>query len=98
MHHAFADYWLAWRVIFESDEKIIAVKSEGKFRTDASRRRRDEGERGRYPPFYEAVTADPNAAYVFLAGTARESASRRRLLAAGYRRLRTGDFVVYLRS
>ena len=97
VRHAFADYWLGWRVIFESDEKIIAVKGEGKFRTDASRRRRDEGERGRHPPFYEAVTADPDAAYVFLARTARESASRQRLLAAGYRRLRTGDFVVYLR-
>jgi dolichyl-phosphate-mannose-protein mannosyltransferase len=98
VHHAFADYWLAWRINFESDEEIIAVKGEGRFRTDAARRRRDAGERGRYPPFYESVTADPDAAYVFLAGTNREARSRQRLLDAGYRRLGTGEFVVYLRS
>ena len=49
------------------------------------------------PPFYRAVLADPDAAYVFLAGTEREPRLRSRLLAAGYRRLRTGDFIVYVR-
>ena len=41
---------------------------------------------------------DPDAAYVFLAGGLQEARLRPLLLDAGYRRLRTGDFVVYLRA
>jgi hypothetical protein len=44
------------------------------------------------------VAADPDAAYIFLAGGTREPGLRARLQAAGYRRLRTGDFVVYVRE
>jgi hypothetical protein len=42
--------------------------------------------------------ADPNAAYVFLARSSRESRLRPRLLAAGYRPLRTAEFVVYVKG
>ena len=87
----FADYWIAWRIVFESDERIISAKGEGRLRRGAE-------EQGRYPPFYREVLADPRAAYVFLAGSDREPRLRPRLLAAGYRPLRTGDFIVYLRS
>ena len=99
VRHAFADYWLAWRIVFESDEEIIAVKGQrgSSTGTDASRLV-DPGERGRHPPFYREVLADPRAAYVFLAGSDREPQLRPRLRAAGYRPLRTGDFIVYLRS
>jgi len=98
VRHAYADYWIAWRVVFESREKIIAVPGRGRVLGAASGSgRRDPGEAGRYPPYYRAVTASPTAAYVFMAGSPREDESRRRLLAAGYRRLRTADFVVYVR-
>jgi hypothetical protein len=91
VRHVFADYWIAWRVVFESREEIIAVKGEGRLR-------RSPEEHGRHPAFYESVLADPNAAYVFLAGSPREPRLRPRLLAAGYRPLRTAEFVVYLRA
>ena len=91
VRHVLADYWIAWRIVFESDEEIIAAKGEGRLRRGAE-------EQGRHPAFYRAAVADPNAAYVFLAGSEREPRLRARLLGAGYRPLRTGDFVVYLRS
>jgi len=98
VRHAFADYWVGWRIVFDTDEKIIAVKGQGPLPLEPHRRNpRDPGERGRWPPFYSAVVADPDAAYVFVAGSAREARSRARLLAAGYHRLRTGDFIVYVR-
>jgi hypothetical protein len=98
VRHVFADYWIAWRIVFQTGEQIIAVKSQGPLpRAGVRREPRDPGERGRYPPFYRSVSADPDAAYVFLTGTERERRLRPQLLAAGYRRLRTGDFVVYVR-
>ena len=97
VRHVFADYWIAWRIVFQTGEQIIAVKSQDPLPTGGHREPRDPGERGRYPPFYRSVSADPDAAYVFLTGTERERRLRPQLLAAGYRRLRTGDFVVYVR-
>jgi 4-amino-4-deoxy-L-arabinose transferase-like glycosyltransferase len=91
VRHAFADYPIAWRVVFESGEGIIAVKGDGGLR-------RGPEEPGRYPAFYQSVVADPNAAYVFLARSSRESRLRPRLLAAGYRPLRTAEFVVYVKG
>ena len=96
VRHAFADYWIAWRLVFESDERIIAVPGEGP-RVRDPRRPYDPGEQGRYPPFYEESIADPRAAYVFAVGSSREPHLRPRLLAAGYRPLRAGEFVVYVR-
>ena len=93
VRHAFADLWIGWRVVYESDERIIAVvPPEGRFVERAGR-----AERGRYAPFFREVAADPAAAYIFLAGGAREQRLRPRLLAAGYRPLRTHEFVVYVR-
>jgi hypothetical protein len=98
VRHAYADYWIAWRIVFESDEKIIAVPGGGRvLRAAPDRGSRDPGEAGRYPPFYRSVTASPNPAFVFLAGSSREAESRRRLLGRGYRRLRAAEFIVYVR-
>jgi Dolichyl-phosphate-mannose-protein mannosyltransferase len=50
--HVFANYWLAYRISFESDERVIAT-STGHVR---------------YEPHDRAVRSDPNAAHVFFAG------------------------------
>ena len=52
VEHVFANYWLAYRISFESDERVIAT-STGHVR---------------YQPHDRAVRADPNAAYVSFAG------------------------------
>ena len=98
VRHVFAGYWIAWRIVFESGERIIAVPGRGRVLSSAAEReRRDPGEAGRYPAFFRSVTTSPAPAYVFMAGSARERSSRRRLAAAGYRRLPTAGFIVYVR-
>jgi Dolichyl-phosphate-mannose-protein mannosyltransferase len=52
VEHVFANYWLAYRISFESDERVIAT-STGHVR---------------YEPHDRAVRSDPLAAYVFFAG------------------------------
>ncbi len=99
VRHAYADYWIAWRIVFETDERIIVVPGAGEPLEPARRSGApDAGEQGRYPPFHQRVAASPNPAYVFLAQGNREAQARSRLLAAGYRRLQVAEFVVYLRG
>jgi 4-amino-4-deoxy-L-arabinose transferase-like glycosyltransferase len=53
IRHAFANYWIAYRLTFESGERIIATPFVA----------------SRYPPYDEAVGRSPQAAYVFLTGS-----------------------------
>ena len=77
-----ADYWLAYRISFESDERIIAT-STGLVR---------------YPPHDRLVRSAPSPAYAFVLGSAEERARGQALLARGYRRLVAADFAVYVHS
>lgn len=92
VRNAWADYWLAWRVVFETDERLIAVPKDHSDPADDR-----PPELGRHPPFYSRVDADPRAAHVYLRGSEREAAERRRLTSAGYRLVREGPFLIYLR-
>jgi 4-amino-4-deoxy-L-arabinose transferase-like glycosyltransferase len=81
-HHvtrAWANYWVAYRITFQTDERIIAAPTDG----------------ARYPRYNALISASERPAHVFVAGTSEEPAQRPRLLHAGYKRLRAGDFVVY---
>jgi hypothetical protein len=75
-----ANYWIAYRLTFESDERVIASPS-GFWR---------------YRPYRDAVRADPRPGRVFAVGSRVEPLERARLISQGYRRLRAGDFIVYL--
>lgn len=77
---AWADYWVAFRIIFLTNERIIAAPTE----------------EPRYPLYNAIVSASQQPAHIFVAGTSEEPAQRPELLKAGYERLRTGDFVVYV--
>ena len=82
-HHvtrAWANYWVAYRITFQTDERIIAAPTDGP----------------RYPRYNALISASERPAHVFVAGTSEEPAQRPRLLHAGYKRLRAGDFVVYV--
>jgi hypothetical protein len=80
IRHVLANYWIAYRITFESDERIIASPS-GFWR---------------YRPYHDAVAADARAGRVFLQGSAVERRERPALVRRGYERLRVDGFVVYV--
>jgi hypothetical protein len=75
-----ANYWIAYRIAFESEERIIA-SPDGFWR---------------YHPYHRAVSAQPRPGRVFLTGSASERRERPQLLSSGYRRLPVDGFVVYV--
>lgn len=87
VRHAYASYWIAWRIVFETEEERIAVPEAPPSRPD---------EQGRYPRFYARVAASQDVAHVFLRGSNRERSQRRALLGAGFRRVEAGEYVVFV--
>jgi len=79
--HFDADYWIAYRVSFETNERIIGSPRSFK----------------RWPPYEAAVAADPNPPAVFVARSALDPVYHRGLLqlGIGFDRYRAGDFDVY---
>ena len=75
-----ANYWIAYRLTFESEERVIA--SPFGF--------------WRYRPYRDAVAAEPRPAHVFAVGSRVEPRERSRLSDRGYTRVRAGEFIVYL--
>ncbi len=97
VQHVLANYWIAWRITYESDERILAVESgTGKHSLRAGRVEPVSGDPGRYPPFYRSVIASRDAAYVFSERSSRDLPLRDLLRTAGYRRVTVGGFVVFL--
>lgn len=78
----FADYWLAYRITYESGERIIATS------TDFVR----------YEPHDRLVRSSPSPAYAFVRGASVEASRRRALMARGYRRVVDDGFVFYVRD
>jgi hypothetical protein len=56
VRHAFANYWIAYRVTFELRERVVVTPPTG----------------SRYPPFDKVVRRDPRPGYLFVAGTSWE--------------------------
>ena len=81
---AYADYWIAWLIVWETDEQTIAVPLG-----------QPGVEEGRYRPFYRRVASSPPAAHIFLRGSDQEPLQRQALLKAGYRPIHAAEFVVY---
>jgi hypothetical protein len=75
------NYWIAYRLTFEADERVIAT-STGFVR---------------YEPYDRLVRIDRSPARVYAAGTGVERRARPELLERGFRRIRAGEFVVYVR-
>ena len=80
-NRVFADYWIAYRLDFESDERIIAT-STGFVRNQ---------------DYDELVKAASNPAYVYVEGSAADRAARVRHERGGYRRLTRGGWTAYVR-
>jgi hypothetical protein len=78
--HAYADYWIAYRVTFETGEDIVIAPLNT----------------SRYPPYDASVAAADRPAYVFVAGAPSAAQLRADLRTAGtgYREARAGAFTV----
>jgi hypothetical protein len=95
---AFAGYWLAWRITFESREEIIAtsagqttyVRRGGAVLATAEDSTRSKA-------LSRRVRESARPAHVFVAGAPEERRSRGLLQRAGYRRSTVGGFVVFVR-
>jgi hypothetical protein len=79
----FADYWIAYRLVFESGEKIVATPLGGALRNDVYERR---------------VQSSNSPAYVFVKGSSFVPFFGPRLSELGveYRRVDAGGYVAYL--
>ena len=75
-----ANYWIAYRISFESSERVIAT-STGFVR---------------YQPHDRLVRRSAYPARVYVQGSTVEARARSELSSRGYRRLVTGGFVVYV--
>jgi 4-amino-4-deoxy-L-arabinose transferase-like glycosyltransferase len=82
VNRVFADYWLAYRITFETDERIIAT-STGFVR---------------YLPHDRLVRSSRNPAYAFVRGSTAEAGRRPELTSRGYRRVVADGFVVYVKG
>jgi hypothetical protein len=80
IHHVLADYWIAYRISFESQERVIATSTT----------------HVRYAPHDAEVRADPSAAYVFIAGAADHNAFLSTTFnERPFHEQVAGDFVIY---
>jgi hypothetical protein len=93
-HHLtriYSDYWVGWRLMFLSNERILSANISPNLHPFYNR----------YPPYAAAVQATPHPAYVLLAGTAGAAefdrlAAQAHLPHIGYTRLATfGNYLVY---
>lgn len=103
VRHVWATYWIAYRITFESGERIVAAEpGSNRFGVRAGRvvgigqeAARPAGN-GRYAPYQLEVARSRDAAYVVTAAGNLEPVVRPALRRAGYRLVRTGVFAVWL--
>ena len=99
LEHVFASYWPAYRIAFETDERLVAAEAHIPSIGIAHGRvvprvpRRDDESRHR--AYDTVVRADPNAGYDLLRDAPEDVAARPLLERAGYVRSVVDGFAVY---
>jgi hypothetical protein len=84
--HVYTDYWTCDRIAFQSKERIVCGVLDEHLQPGMNR----------YRPFYDAVRADAQAAYVFPLDSPQAAAFAARPDAAqGFRRMTFDRYVVY---
>jgi hypothetical protein len=93
----YADYWVAYRLDYETDERIIAAESPQEVYAPAGRRVVVlDNDHVRYPPYVDEVTHSPRPGHVILAGSPdSQNVDERMFRAAGYRRTTAGGFTIW---
>lgn len=98
----YAQYWIAYRIDFETDEHIVAAESKlVTLRFEHGRPFPASSPGIRWRPYIREVNASPRVGFVFVdwprdANRAKRLAVRRALQAHGYRWLRYANLVAYL--
>jgi 4-amino-4-deoxy-L-arabinose transferase-like glycosyltransferase len=97
--YAFASYWIAWRITFESDTKIVGAKSS--YAHPFARAGRvypgdPHDDLGIDPSYYLEVEKHRDVAHVFVRGGDVEPAVSGLLRRNGYTRIVTGGFDVWV--
>ncbi len=99
LHYAFASYWIAWRITFESSLRIVGGRASygvpfiHNGRVDPGEKPHD---RGFWPSYYARVAAHRQAAHVFVLGGDVEPKVRPFLRRAGYTRVVSGRFAIWI--
>jgi hypothetical protein len=95
--HVYADYWVAYRLDFETDEQIVAAESpQERYARVGNRVVVLDNDHVRYRPYVDQVAESPRPAHVVITGSPDSANMDERLLrAAGYRRTAAGDFTIW---
>jgi hypothetical protein len=93
---AYADYWIAYRLSFDTDEHVIATYDEWKRWRVRDHRVTPVPETVRYAPFQRTVEAAPDHAFVFFRKLYEPTPIRDALLRNAYRRVLVGPFEVWV--
>ncbi len=103
VQRVWATYWIAYRITFESGERIVAAEPGSSRFAIRGGRVVGVGEEaahpagnGRYAPYQLEVAGSRNAAYVLAAAGDLAPLVQPALRRAGYRLVRTGVFAVWL--
>lgn len=99
IHYAFASYWVAWRITWESQLRIVGAKSS--YARPFARDRRvypgdPPNDLGIDPRYYREAERHRDVAHVFVLGGDVEPAVAPLLRRTGYRRVIAGGFAVWL--
>jgi dolichyl-phosphate-mannose-protein mannosyltransferase len=97
--YAFASYWVAWRITYESELEVVGAKAG--YAHPFVRKHRvypgdPPGDLGIDPTYYLEAARQHDVAHVFVLGGNLEPRLRGLLRRTGYRRLIRGDFAVWL--
>jgi hypothetical protein len=99
VHYAFASYWVAWRITFESDVHIVGAKASYSHPFASGHRvwpGDPKNDRGIDSSYYALAERHRDVAHVFILGGDVEPHVRALLARTGYRRVVTGSFAVWL--
>jgi hypothetical protein len=98
-HHltrAYADYWIAYRLSFDTKEHVIATYAQWRRWRVRDHRVTPVPETVRYAPFQRTVEQAPDHAFVFFRRLYEPTPIRGALLRNAYRRVVVGPFEVWL--
>jgi hypothetical protein len=82
MTRAQADYWVAYRIIFLTRERIIVAPTQS----------------NRYRRYDEAVAQSPDPARVYIAGSTDLARDRPFLRRSGYEPIAAGPYILYFKG